>query len=128
MPLCRTTSLHPREADLRKTIPSDVLRAVACFALPGIAATVLLLAPRAEAIPAFARKYETSCQTCHTVFPKLNAFGTAFRLNGYRMPASRRACPNLVHDRASSPPTGTWRDVVRLSDMRIALPPLAPRV
>jgi hypothetical protein len=71
---------------LRK-IPSDVLRAVACFALPGIGATVLLLAPRAEAIPAFARKYETSCQTCHTVFPKLNAFGTAFRLNGYRMPA-----------------------------------------
>ncbi len=39
-----------------------------------------------EAIPAFARKYATSCQTCHTVFPKLNAFGTAFRLNGYRMP------------------------------------------
>ena len=48
---------------------------------------VTLLAPRpSEAIPAFARKYETSCQTCHTVFPKLNAFGTAFRLNGYRMP------------------------------------------
>jgi hypothetical protein len=79
-------SLHPREADLRKTIPSDVLRAVACIAPPGIAALVLFLAPRAEAIPAFARKYETSCQTCHTVFPKLNAFGTAFRLNGYRMP------------------------------------------
>ena len=46
----------------------------------------LLAVPRAEAIPAFARKYETSCQTCHTVFPKLNAFGAAFRLNGYRMP------------------------------------------
>ena len=41
----------------------------------------------ASAIPAFARKYQTSCQTCHTVFPKLNAFGDAFRLNGYRMPA-----------------------------------------
>jgi hypothetical protein len=40
----------------------------------------------AEAIPAFARKYATSCQTCHIIFPKLNAFGTAFRLNGYRMP------------------------------------------
>ncbi len=40
----------------------------------------------AEAIPAFARKYATSCQTCHTIFPKLNAFGVAFRLNGYRMP------------------------------------------
>ncbi len=41
----------------------------------------------AEAVPAFARKYQTSCQTCHIVFPKLNAFGEAFRLRGYRMPA-----------------------------------------
>ena len=39
-----------------------------------------------HAIPAFARKYQTSCQTCHVIFPKLNAFGEAFRLNGYRMP------------------------------------------
>jgi hypothetical protein len=47
---------------------------------------VLLVPHPVEAIPAFARKYATSCQTCHTVFPKLNAFGTSFRLNGYRMP------------------------------------------
>jgi hypothetical protein len=40
----------------------------------------------ADAVPAFARKYQTSCQTCHIVFPKLNAFGEAFRLRGYRMP------------------------------------------
>jgi hypothetical protein len=42
--------------------------------------------PTASAIPAFARKYGTSCQTCHTIFPKLNPFGVAFRLRGYRMP------------------------------------------
>ncbi|MGZ7080870.1 MAG: hypothetical protein ACXVJT_15760 [Thermoanaerobaculia bacterium] len=47
---------------------------------------LVLHAPSASAIPAFARKYETSCQTCHVGFPKLNAFGEAFRLNGYRMP------------------------------------------
>jgi hypothetical protein len=49
---------------------------------------VLLLAcaGQAEAVPAFARKYQTSCQTCHSIFPKLNAFGEAFRLRGYRMP------------------------------------------
>lgn len=41
----------------------------------------------ASAVPIFARKYQTSCQTCHTIFPKLNSFGQAFRLNGYRMPA-----------------------------------------
>jgi hypothetical protein len=51
------------------------------------AGSLFVGAPFAEAIPAFARKYETSCQTCHTVFPKLNAFGAAFRLNGYRMPS-----------------------------------------
>ena len=56
---------------------------VALFALAG---GVLGGVPSAEAIPAFARKYATSCMTCHTVFPKLNAFGTAFRLSGYRMP------------------------------------------
>lgn len=43
-------------------------------------------ASTAHAVPAFARKYQTSCQTCHIVFPKLNAFGEAFRLRGYRMP------------------------------------------
>jgi hypothetical protein len=40
----------------------------------------------ARAIPAFARKYGTSCLTCHTVYPKLNPFGEAFRRNGYRFP------------------------------------------
>src|SRR5512142_1802268 len=48
---------------------------------------ILALPGRALAVPAFARKYQTSCQTCHIVFPKLNAFGEAFRLRGYRMPA-----------------------------------------
>ncbi|HEY3451781.1 MAG TPA: hypothetical protein VGK67_35820 [Myxococcales bacterium] len=40
----------------------------------------------AQAIPAFARKYGTSCQTCHVVYPKLTPFGEAFRHNGYRFP------------------------------------------
>jgi len=53
-------------------------------------ATLVLLVglagSRADAIPAFARKYQTSCQTCHIAYPKLNPFGEAFRLLGYRMP------------------------------------------
>jgi hypothetical protein len=53
----------------------------------GIVCVLLgLTASSAYAVPAFARKYQTSCQTCHVVFPKLNAFGQAFRLRGYRMP------------------------------------------
>jgi hypothetical protein len=69
-----------------KTMLPQALRTGALLVLPVVAVGLLLGASRAEAIPAFARKYETSCQTCHTVFPKLNAFGVAFRLNGYRMP------------------------------------------
>ncbi len=41
---------------------------------------------RAQAIPTFARKYATSCITCHTVYPKLNDTGEAFRRNGFQFP------------------------------------------
>jgi hypothetical protein len=51
-----------------------------------IGLALLAIASTAHAVPAFARKYQTSCQTCHIVFPKLNAFGEAFRLRGYRLP------------------------------------------
>ncbi|MFN3476710.1 MAG: hypothetical protein ACK4Z6_04035 [Candidatus Methylomirabilales bacterium] len=53
----------------------------------GVLGSVLLTWGEAGAIPAFARKYQTSCSTCHVMFPKLNAFGEAFRLNGYQIPA-----------------------------------------
>ena len=51
-----------------------------------LAAVVLTAAGPAQAIPAFARKYGTSCLTCHTVYPKLTPFGEAFRRNGYLFP------------------------------------------
>jgi hypothetical protein len=47
---------------------------------------ILLAAETNQAIPTFARKYKTSCSTCHYAFPMLNAFGTAFKNNGYRYP------------------------------------------
>ena len=50
---------------------------------------VLLLTLGTEtsySIPAFARKYKTSCATCHNGYPKLNAFGEAFRRSGYQFP------------------------------------------
>lgn len=49
-------------------------------------AVVVSICRPAGAVPVFSRKYQTSCQTCHAIFPKLNPFGEAFRLNGYRMP------------------------------------------
>ena len=42
--------------------------------------------PRTSAIPAFARKYQTSCTTCHNNFPELNDFGETFKKNGFKFP------------------------------------------
>lgn len=40
----------------------------------------------AKAIPAFARKYQISCQVCHSpAMPRLKAFGDEFAGNGFRM-------------------------------------------
>lgn len=58
---------------------------VAWFVGAGTLAS-MALAPGASAIPAFARKYGTSCTTCHTIYPKLTPFGEAFRRNGFRFP------------------------------------------
>ncbi len=61
-----------------------------------LVATALLIAtflclsmvwtPSAHAIPAFSRKYGTSCTTCHNNFPELNDFGAAFKKNGFKFP------------------------------------------
>lgn len=46
-----------------------------------------LLAPTpGRAIPAFARKYNVKCYTCHTIPPALNKNGYMFKRLGYRMP------------------------------------------
>ena len=49
-----------------------------------IGASLLFLSPPAWAVPAFARRYDVSCSTCHTSWPALNATGYAFKLSGYR--------------------------------------------
>lgn len=57
--------------------------------LVGVLALLLTVsAARADAIPAFARRYRVSCQVCHNPVPKLTAFGEIFAGNGYRF-ASR---------------------------------------
>jgi hypothetical protein len=60
-------------------------RRAVLFLMAGTA-LACLVSTSANAVPAFSRKYQTSCQTCHSIFPKLNPFGTAFRLNGYHLP------------------------------------------
>jgi len=40
----------------------------------------------AIAVPAFARKYQTTCAQCHTAIPHLNNYGRMFKLRGYHVP------------------------------------------
>jgi len=52
--------------------------------------TLLLLlfmqANKINAIPAFARKYQISCQVCHSpAIPRLKPFGDEFAGNGFRL-------------------------------------------
>ena len=60
------------------------------------------------AIPAFARKYRTTCTTCHVAPPKLNALGEAFRLNGYRFPENDAL---LRRDRPVEQGAEPWKDL-----------------
>jgi hypothetical protein len=57
------------------------------LALVGFVMCALLAsAPKASAIPAFSRKYQTSCTTCHNNYPELNDFGEVFKKNGFKFP------------------------------------------
>jgi hypothetical protein len=54
------------------------------------ALTLLLFTVEAQATPFFARTYNLSCQTCHSGFPRLNAYGLAFKYNNFRIPGGER--------------------------------------
>ena len=51
----------------------------------------LFWSQESSAIPNWARKYGTSCYTCHAGFPTRNAFGEAFKANGFRWPGGEDA-------------------------------------
>jgi hypothetical protein len=80
---------------MENTIPMNnrrILRRLVEFLLPAtglFGLWVLLLIGHSTpsyAIPAFSRKYQTSCTTCHSNFPQLNDFGEAFKKNGFKFP------------------------------------------
>jgi len=64
-----------------------VVNAIGAF----IAISILLPfgVEKAEAIPAFAKKYTAPCSLCHSTWPMLNSIGWKFKLNGYQMPDTR---------------------------------------
>jgi hypothetical protein len=49
------------------------------------AAILVATAPRAHAVPSFARQTGMACEACHTVFPELTHFGRVFKANGYTL-------------------------------------------
>jgi hypothetical protein len=57
------------------------------FLTTALVLTFLILStnPKANAIPAFARKYGLRCSACHETWPILNNFGLKFRDNGYQL-------------------------------------------
>lgn len=49
----------------------------------------LFFVDETEATSQWSRKYQVSCNTCHSAFPRLNSFGESFMLNGYQMPGTQ---------------------------------------
>jgi hypothetical protein len=98
---------------------SNLLR---CFLIPAI--SLFLCIPDGQAIPAFARKYNTSCSTCHYAFPMLNSFGKAFKNNGYRFPGGQD--PDMIKEQPVSLGAEAykkvWPKAVWPTDMAGAVP------
>ncbi len=69
---------------------------------------IFLFQTTSSAIPAFARKYKTSCTTCHVAFSKRNLFGEAFRRNGYVMPQNDS---RLVKEKPIPLGAEAWKDL-----------------
>lgn len=74
-----------------KSIIGHISRSLAVYPLIGVLAVPVLWVAdieNAEAVPAFARKYEVSCNACHTRQPRLNPYGQRFLENGYQLPGT----------------------------------------
>jgi hypothetical protein len=49
----------------------------------------------AQAIPAFARKYDKACASCHTAWPQLNRAGRMFKEAGYQFPSDPKEAQQI---------------------------------
>ena len=86
------------------------MKCVQVMVATGVSAIVALaFATDASALPTFARKYRTSCTTCHNGFMKLNSFGEAFRQNGYAIPGRQEA--RLVKEEPVALGAEAWKRV-----------------
>jgi len=71
---------------LNKSIPGGGVMIEKKLLLIMVGLVFTMVATTAEAIPAFARKYNTSCSSCHSAMPQLNSRGRSFKEAGYAFP------------------------------------------
>lgn len=98
-------SISSREAHAPRPQPKSRTPRRSAFVprlLAIIAAAAALTTSSANALPQFSRMYQTSCNTCHTVVPRLNLTGMDFLARGYR-PA-----PELKRKKHAVFPIGLW--------------------
>ncbi len=78
--------LQPKQREFTMKLRASSVCMSAILIVVGTVFWILVSTPRASAIPAFSRKYQTSCSTCHSDYPELNDFGEAFKKNGFKFP------------------------------------------
>lgn len=79
---------------MRRHLPLHAVLAALAAAL-----VAALAAPDdAAAIPAFARKYQISCNTCHAPVPRLKPYGEEFAARGFRMEDPAQEPPRATYD------------------------------
>lgn len=64
---------------------------------------LLLFAGQAAAMPEFARKYNMSCATCHSAYPRLNQFGEYFASQNFKLPNWREGTQDFGDNRLALP-------------------------
>ena len=79
--------------------------------LIGLLAATSVLVESAQAVPAFARKYDVTCNACHTRQPRLNAYGQSFMENGYQLPGTEDG-GTTMKDLLGGPLNGVTLDTI----------------
>ena len=75
-----------------------------------LGASETAFAPRAAAIPAFARRYQMSCTTCHAPFPRLKPYGEEFAGRGFRLEDASQEPARATYD-TGDPLLKLYRDL-----------------
>jgi len=73
---------------------SSIYRRIIEMIFPLFLISFFLFPNEALATSQWAKKFNLSCQTCHTVFPRLNSYGEQFLRNGYQLESTYKSNPD----------------------------------